>query len=527
MHQVRGNMKKILCAGILACALCVLFTGCGSKSESGKQDKADTSAKKEEKEDKKDTDKDSSKEENTMQIHVSAKGDDKNGDGSEDKPYASIAQALSQIKPGTEVVVHEGIYDPFVLKRTASGTAAAPVVIRAAEDEKAVIKAGEEKSGKTSKKKDSKKKASKKKTEKKDAVGIHMINVQHITLEGLEVEGGTHGIYYESTRNYGENELSGITIKDCTVHGVRGVHGICVYARNDLAPVENLTMQGCEVYDCECGDSESTVLNGNIDGFELCDNVIHDNNNIGIDMIGFEGTARHPKDYNPGGRQKANRYEVDFARNGTCHDNVVYGISAEGNDAYLEDGEYDLCADGIYVDGGQNIRIYNNFVFNCDIGIEVATEHSPDDNELFKVSGIEVYDNVIAGCTGWCGICFGGYDRDLGFTEKCIFRNNTLVDNETQIGVQRSRDNEVASNLLVGGGTAVEFNEDCRRKDMVNNIHDNAAAGFDEKDSWKGKYGRAFDSRDEVIEGFMSRFEGVGSSFVPDDEYVKIYEGRE
>ena len=57
----------------------------------------------------------------------------------------------------------------------------------------------------------------------------------------------------------------------------------------------------------------------------------------------------------------------------------------------------------VYVDGGCDIKICNNFIFNCDIGMEVATEHSPEENELFKVTGVNVHDNVIADCHGWAG----------------------------------------------------------------------------------------------------------------------------
>ncbi|WP_166433167.1 hypothetical protein [Lacrimispora sphenoides] len=52
---------------------------------------------------------------------------------------------------------------------------------------------------------------------------------------------------------------------------------------------------------------------------------------------------------------------------------MVYAISTLRNNAYREGTGYSLCARGIYVDGGQNIDIYNNFIFS-DIGIEVATE---------------------------------------------------------------------------------------------------------------------------------------------------------
>ncbi len=270
-----------------------------------------------------------------------------------------------------------------------------------------------------------------------------------------------------------------------------------------------------------------------MDGFEIYGNTIHDNNNIGIDMIGFEGTAED-KD------SDGNPFAADFARNGKCHDNVVYNISAEGNDAYLEDGEYDLCADGIYVDGGQDIEIYNNYVYNCDIGIEVATEHSPEDNELFKVSGIKVHDNVIEGCTGWCGLAVGGYDRDLGFTEDCEFTNNTFIDNDTQIGIQRCTGNKFESNLFVGGGSAIEFNLDCREEDMVNELGENTwcveaddlkeMIDFGDFDLEKLLPGGALEKqtvtsdKDSVIEGWASKVKGVGSSFVPKENAIPDHE---
>ncbi len=402
------------------------------------------------------------------------------------EPGDSVTDA---IKGGsTDIVLHEGTYEPFEISENG-------VTVRAADGEKAVIES--------------------------DGTGI-LITASDVTVEGIEVSGGTHGIDCESEE--GSDGIENIMIRDCAVHGIRGTHGICAYA---ASPMKNITVEGCQVYDCETGDSEAVVLNGNVDGFEISGNVIHDNNNIGIDMIGFEGTCAEPAD--------------DCARNGKCHDNVVYNISAEGNDAYLEDGEYDLCADGIYVDGGQDIEIYNNFVFNCDIGLEVATEHSPDDDPVYMVSGIDVHDNVVAGCSGWCGMCFGGYDRDLGFTRDCSFRNNTFVDNDTQIGVQRSADNDISSNLFVGSESLIEFNYDCAEEDLVNDFGENTwcpagnddLAGYIDAGNYSleklfpeeilGKQDVVFD-RDKVIDGFRSLVEGTGSSFVPDDGYIKIYE---
>ena len=161
----------------------------------------------------------------------------------------------------------------------------------------------------------------------------------------------------------------------------------------------------------------------------------------------------------------------------------------------------------------------------------MATEHSPEENDLFQVSGVNVHDNVIADCTGWTGICFGGYDRDLGFTKDCEFDHNTLVDNSTQIGIQRSRNNRVYANLFLGGETGIEFSEDCREEDMDNDISDNAAAEIEDEDSWTDEYGLFYSDRGEIAEGFKSLLEDVGSRFIPDEGMLELYQenksGRE
>ena len=431
---------------------------------------------------------DSRKDQNIF--HVSPLGSDERGTGSPDAPFATVSKAAESC-PGSVILVHEGTYGRVRLDSRCSGTDDSPTVIRAAEGERAVFRCA-------------------------GGACIHLVNVGNIVLEGLETEGGTHGIRYESTREAGDSILANITLRNCTVHGVRGVHGICVYARRDTEPVRNFTIGGCHVFDCECGSSESVVLNGNIDGFLVAGCVIHDNNNIGIDMIGFEGTARHPD-----GTDGVNPYENDYVRNGVCRDNLVYRICTEGNMAYYRDGSFDHCAGGIYVDGGQRIEITRNFVFDCDIGIEVATEHSPDDNPLFRVENIRVHDNVIAGCRGFAGLCFGGYDRDLGFTEACSFDHNTLADNDVMIAVQRSRNNRVFSNLLLGGGTAVLYNESCRKEDLVNAIEGNAAAGRTDGHGWRADYGTLCPERSGAADGYRSLLPGIGSSFVPDPEWIR------
>ena len=76
---------------------------------------------------------------------------------------------------------------------------------------------------------------------------------------------------------------------------------------------------------------------------------------------------------------------------------------------------------------------------------------------------------------------------------------------------------------MAGGSTGVEFNGDCRQEDMVNKIHDNAAAEIEETDSWDISYGRLDKDRGEIVEDFRSRFEGIGSGFSPGRDELDLY----
>ena len=135
-----------------------------------------------------------------------------------------------------------------------------------------------------------------------------------------------------------------------------------------------------------------------------------------------------------------------------------------------------------------------------------------------------MHDNVIADCRGWTGLCFGGYDGDLGFTEDCEFDHNTIADNTCQIAVQRSRNNRIHSNLILGGETGVEFSEECDPDDMINDISGNAAAGIMDEESWSDEYGKLYHERSEISDGFRSLIDDIGSRFVPDGDIMKTYE---
>lgn len=216
---------------------------------------------------------------------------------------------------------------------------------------------------------------------------------------GIYVRGASHHI---RIRN---NKIHHIEHNGTVAHDV-DAHGIAVYGDNAAAAIHDVLIQGNELYALKLGSSESLVVNGNVDGFQIIANKVHDNNNIGIDAIGFEGVSSDPA--------------TDQARNGLIAQNWVYNINSYGNPAYGTDRS----ADGIYVDGGRDIVIERNRVHHNNIGIELASEHQGKSTRNVTVRNNFVYLNDVV------GIAMGGYDRLRGRTENCVIVNNTLLRND-------------------------------------------------------------------------------------------------
>ena len=193
-------------------------------------------------------------------------------------------------------------------------------------------------------------------------------------------------------------------------------------------------IDGNEVHHLKTGSSESLVVNGNVTNFRITHNVVHDNNNIGIDVIGFERTAPDPA--------------VDQARDGVVSGNLVYNITSRGNPAYGNDES----SDGIYVDGGTRILIEQNVIHDVDFGIELASEHKDRATSYITARNNLIYHGHTA------GVSIGGYAPERGHTEHCTVVNNTLYDNDTsatgsgEFQMQwNMADNIFANNIVYAG----------------------------------------------------------------------------
>jgi hypothetical protein len=130
-------------------------------------------------------------------------------------------------------------------------------------------------------------------------------------------------------------------------------------------PITQLLISGNEVYDLRTGSSESVNVDGNVTHFAITNNLVHDNDHIGIDAIGYEGVG--PVGY-------------DEAMYGEITGNTKYNISGITNPG--EGYQYD--ADGLYCDGCAYVTFERNVIFQVDYGIETTSE-----NQVCQPNGTE------------------------------------------------------------------------------------------------------------------------------------------
>jgi hypothetical protein len=175
---------------------------------------------------------------------------------------------------------------------------------------------------------------------------------------------------------------------------------------DSVTSLKNLTIEGNTFYDNAPGFSEVCSVCGNVDTFSIINNMVYDNQNIGIDMEGNYGIGPIPA--------------TDHARHGLVKGNTVYECHSI----------YDDAADGIYVDGGEYITIEQNACYHNDCGIEIGCE-TPGDTTL----AVTVRDNMIY--RNGLGMQVGGYDGPVntGSVINSEITNNTFFSNDTaQVG---------------------------------------------------------------------------------------------
>jgi hypothetical protein len=300
---------------------------------------------------------------NTNRRYVSANTGDDAADGSEAAPWRTLQHAADSVEPGTTVLVEPGDYAGGL--QILRGGEPGAYVIFAARDPGAMPRilgdAGV------------------------DSV-VH-VDASYVVFQGFEVTSHRRASLSDDSIGIqiepGSGDISHVEIRNNIVHDIgpgQLEQASCVYqghgiiAQSEGHRISDLIIAGNEIHDVYAGHSEILVVNGNVDGFCVTENYIHDVNNIAIDIIGYEKVAD------------------ETTRRGVIADNVVLDASnywpycTRGNCTYPAGDE---SSDGIYVDGGADIVIEYNVVGRADHGIELQSENG----ELIR--NVEVRYNVV------------------------------------------------------------------------------------------------------------------------------------
>jgi hypothetical protein len=294
---------------------------------------------------------------------------------------------------------------------------------------------------------------------------VQIANSRDITVRGLEITGyrtsrlGTvpAGVYVHGHDRHVRivgNHVHDLGNDNNTLGSFDiNAHGIAAYGDNPRRSIRTLVIARNTVDNLHLGASESVVVNGNVRDWSIVGNRIHDNDNIGIDAIGFESTLT-------GDNRYTNR---NRARSGVIARNVVKRIRSRGNPAYWEGGSWCNCADGIYIDGGSHIRVARNRVADSDIGVEVAAENPRGTADHVTVIRNRVTGSLFTGITtgGYCNgaqDCGGvrtGSSHDNVFTRNWLRGNNRLDDDSPELLVQYyAYRNSFTHNTLIATNTA-------------------------------------------------------------------------
>jgi hypothetical protein len=358
-------------------------------------------------------------------FYVSTTGSD-SANGSMSTPWLTIQHAANTVTAGATVYVEGGVYNEAV-NFPNSGTASEPITFESYPGQTAVIDG----TGVTCC-------TSNPASSGNETQGlITIVNQSYVYVNGFEIRNFTTSKAADTPAGvWITGSGTGVQILNNIVHNITttvektgNAFGIAVYGASKT-PITQLTINGNQVYSLKTGQSESVNVDGNVTYFKITNNTVHDNDNIGIDAIGYEGVG--PVGY-------------DEAMYGEISGNTVYNISGIKNAG--EGDSYD--ADGLYCDGCGYVTFENNLVHNVDYGIEVASEHkicqsngtewtgpndtgtaakgtSPCDGRYVTVRNNVVYDSNA------CGISIGGYSGSVGGSSQIVIVNNTLYNNNTQ-----------------------------------------------------------------------------------------------
>ena len=357
-------------------------------------------------------------------FYVSTTGNDA-GPGTSSAPWRTIQHAANMVHPGDVVQVFGGVYNEIVTIPTSGNATAGYITFESVPGQTAILDgtglnvAGGQQIGMFS------------------LAGMHSyIVIQNFEIRnfqsstknavpvGIDFEGA--GSYIEILNNHIHNIVQ--TLGGCNAANALAM---AIYGTQAPASINNITIKGNELDHNTTGCSENMSLDGNVQYFAVTSNLVHDNDNIGIDNIGFEGVSPNAN--------------FDQARDGWDFQNTIYNITSSSNPVY----HGQLGANGQYCDGCTRVIIERNLIHDTDIPIEIASEHSGHVSSYVVARNNVIYHALLV------GISIGGFSSRVGGTDHVTIVNNTLWADDThntgsgELQIQYNATNNIIKNNVM------------------------------------------------------------------------------
>ena len=317
-------------------------------------------------------------------FYVSTNGDDGNS-GTLASPFATIQNAIDNITAGSTIYILAGTYSTETIwLDNLHGSIGSTITIRNYQNDEVIVNGT---------------------SLTTDAEIFFIENTSFVTIQGIIIENNERN---NATGILVMGNCQDISITNCELRNINfsanasdvatsndNAYPLLVFGDNGTNANTNILITNNIIHDCRTGWSEGLAINGNVDGFEITLNEVYNISNIGIDAIGYEGTAS----------------TNDYARNGLISQNIVHDCPSP----------YADCA-GIYIDGARDLIIERNLCYNNQYGIEIGNEHSGTTTQDIIVRNNIVHSNSYA------GLLIGGY---VGNVTNCTVSGNTTYANNT------------------------------------------------------------------------------------------------
>ena len=210
-------------------------------------------------------------------FYVATTGDDANP-GTQAAPWRTIQHGVETVPAGASILVESGVYNELVTIRRSGSASAGFLTLAAAPGAHPIL----------------------------DGTGLGVPDGQYglvtidnaswVRVKGFEIRNYVSrraalvpiGVYVEGAGDHIEilsNHIHAITTTVTTSAG--DALGIAVYGTKAPASINWLTIDGNELDHLITGFSESLSLSGNVEIWQVTGNLIHDNDNIGVNIEGF------------------------------------------------------------------------------------------------------------------------------------------------------------------------------------------------------------------------------------------------